>query len=265
MSRSTSPRMSAAFHPDRRAPRRSRATSTNTSRFSCPIRGPPVGSAAAGAGGAVGGRKPRSVSSSSHRCFSSVPSLGHDLVRPGLGPGPGVPRLPQPRPGLLPGMPAAPLGLVAVGVAADLRRSGAERARIRLQLLDLARGRVEGVAVPGQHCSELGVTGHRCVSDAVDRVQAVADPDGVDPPPRPARPDPGVDLQVQVPVRVTGPGGVVTDHRGLELLHRHLDLPAPRPDPGRGVLGQPPDHLPRRPVLSCVVGRGDLGVHRRGQ
>ena len=79
----------------------------------------------------------------------------------------------------------------------------------------------------------------------------VADPDRVQAAPRPGRADPGVDLQVQMPVRVTGPGGVVPDHRGLDLLDRHLDLPAARPDPGGGVLGDPADDLARRAVWAA--------------
>ena len=90
-------------------------------------------------------------------------------------------------------------------------------------------------------------------------------PDRVQPPPPPGGEHAGVDLQVQVAVRVAGPGGVVPHHRGLELLDRHLHLPAARPDPGGGVLGQPADDLGRGPVLRGVVRRRDLGVQRRGQ
>ena len=66
-------------------------------------------------------------------------------------------------------------------------------------------------------------------------------------------------------VRVAGPGGVVPHHRRLELLDRDLHLPAARPDPGGGVLGQPADDLDRGPVLGGVVGGGDLRVQRGGQ
>ena len=101
--------------------------------------------------------------------------------------------------------------------------------------------------------------------DPVDRLDAVHHADRVQPPPRAGGEDAGVDLQVEVAVRVAGPGGVVPHHRRLELLDRHLHLPAPRPDPGGGVLGEPADDLDRGPVLGGVVGGGDLRVQRRGQ
>ena len=101
--------------------------------------------------------------------------------------------------------------------------------------------------------------------DPVDRLDAVHDADRVQPSPRAGGEDAGVDLQVEVAVRVAGPGGVVPHHGGLELLDRDLHLPASRPDPGGGVLGEPADDLGRGPVLGGVVGGGDLRVQRRGQ
>ena len=70
---------------------------------------------------------------------------------------------------------------------------------------------------------------------------------------------------MQVAVRVPGSGGVVPHHRSLELVDRDLHLPAARPDPGRGVLGEPADDFLRGAVLGRVVGRGDLRVQRRDQ
>ena len=95
----------------------------------------------------------------------------------------------------------------------------------------------------GERRPELRVGGDRGVADAVDRLDAVPHPDRVDAPPRTGRPDAGVDLQVEMPVRVTGPGGVVPDHRRLDPLHRHLHLPTPRPHPGGRVPGDPADDL----------------------
>jgi hypothetical protein len=112
---------------------------------------------------------------------------------------------------------------------------------------------------------ELGVGEDGGVADAVDRVQAVADPDRVQPPPPPLREHPRVDLQVQVPMRITGPGRVVPHRHRLQLLDRNLDLTPPRTDPGGRVLGQPADHLRRGPVLRPVVGGRDVRVQRRGQ
>ena len=117
----------------------------------------------------------------------------------------------------------------------------------------------------GEHLAELGVT-HDCgVPDAVDRLDAVHDADRVQPPPPAGGEDAGVDLQVEVTVRVTGPGRVVPHHGGLELLDRDLDLSTSRPDPGGGVVGEPADDLVGGLVLGLVVGGGDLRVQGRGQ
>ncbi len=79
----------------------------------------------------------------------------------------------------------------------------------------------------------------------------------------PWRPDSGVDLQVQVEVRVPGARGVVPDLRGLDLLHRDLDLPPPRTDPGRRVL-EPTRRSSRLPRGPGPPRRPpDLRVHRR--
>jgi len=64
---------------------------------------------------------------------------------------------------------------------------------------------------------KAGVGQHRRVTDAIDRIEAVAHPDGVQTPPRALSKDPGVDLQVQVPVWVTSTGGVMPHHRRLSL------------------------------------------------
>lgn len=77
--------------------------------------------------------------------------------------------------------------------------------------------------------------------------------------------DTGVDLQMEVSVWVPGSGGVVPDHRGLDLLDQHLHLPAPRPDASGGVLADPSDDLLRGLVLGGVqCGRG-LGMQCGGQ
>ena len=43
------------------------------------------------------------------------------------------------------------------------------------------------------------------MTDPVDRIQAVPHRDGVQPPPGAFGEDPGIDLQVQMPVRIRGP------------------------------------------------------------
>jgi hypothetical protein len=103
------------------------------------------------------------------------------------------------------------------------------------------------------------------VADPVDRIEAVANPDGVQATPRSSCPDPGVDLQVQVTVRVPSAGGVVAHHRGLDLLHRHLHLTATRPDSSGRVLCEPADYLARGALLGGIVGRRDLRMQRGRQ
>ena len=114
----------------------------------------------------------------------------------------------------------------------------------------------------GEHGAELGVRGDRGVADAVDRGEAVAHPDRVQSPPGTFGEDAGVDLHVQVAVRVTGPGGVVPHHGCFDLGDRHLDLAALGSDPGGGVLGDPADDLLGRAGLCSVQGVGDLGMQR---
>ncbi len=127
-----------------------------------------------------------------------------DLVRAGLGPGAPVPRLPQGRTRLLAGMVRTPAGLVAVDVGLNLSCPRAERSGVRLQLDDLAAAVVEGVAVRCQRRSELRVSHHRGVPDPVDCLEAVADPHRVQSAPRSGRLHPRVDLEMKVPVRITG-------------------------------------------------------------
>lgn len=78
MMRSTSPRISAAFQLDRRAPSRVIARSTTASRFTLPIEVPSLVSVLTARSWA-GGVNPRPWSSSTHRRRSAVPSLGATL------------------------------------------------------------------------------------------------------------------------------------------------------------------------------------------
>jgi hypothetical protein len=67
-------------------------------------------------------------------------------------------------------------------------------------------------------------------------------------------------MQMQMPVRVAGPGGVVPDHGGLDVFDRHLHLPPTWPDRGRGVLGDPADDL-----SGGLAVDGDLDEPQRGR
>jgi len=57
----------------------------------------------------------------------------------------------------------------------------------------------------------------------------------------------------------------VPHHRRLPPLNWNLHLPAPRPDPGGGVIGEPADDLDRGPVLGGVVGGGNFRVQGRDE
>ena len=147
----------------------------------------------------------------------------------------------------------APHGLITVEVASDLRRAGAERTDELCQFDDLTGARVEGEPVRGQRLSEPRV-GHDCgMSDAVDGVDRVPHADRVQPSPASLGEHPGVDLQVQMTVRVARPRGVMPHGYGINLGDGHLDLTAARTDAGRRVLRQPADDLLRGSVLRRVI------------
>jgi hypothetical protein len=190
--------------------------------------------------------------------------LRDDLVRAALGPRPRIPGPPQRRPGRLAGVCGRPLPFVAIPVVSDLRGPGAEGTDVASELQYFS-SRAQGVAVAGQCGAELRVGGDRGVPDPVERGEEVPHADGVQPPPSPGGQHPGVDLQVQMPVRIPGPGGVVAHRHRLQHLHRNLHLPAARPHPGGRMLGQPADDLSRRAVLRGVVRRGDVRVQRSSE
>ena len=116
-----------------------------------------------------------------------------------------------------------------------------------------------------EHRPEAWVGRNRGVPDPVDRLDRVPDPDRVQTPPGAGREHAGVDLQMKVPVRIPGPGGVVPDHGGLDPLDRHLHLPSPRPHPGGRVGGDPADDLRGGLVLRFVQGGRDLRMQGRCQ
>lgn len=133
------------------------------------------------------------------------------------------------------------------------------------ELRNLPSHGVDREPVLGEHLAELRVDGHRGMTDAVDRLDHVPHPDGVKTSPLTFRPHPRVDLQVEMPVGVPRPGRVMPDDGCLNLLDRHLHLPATRPDPRRRVLGHERDDLLGRAILSGVQRRRHLRVQRRCQ
>jgi hypothetical protein len=64
---------------------------------------------------------------------------------------------------------------------------------------------------------------------------------------------PGVDLQMQMPVRIARPRGVMSHRDRVDLGYRHLDLTAAWTDAGARVLRQPSHDLLRGSVLRGVV------------
>ena len=67
------------------------------------------------------------------------------------------------------------------------------------------------------------------MSDPVDGLDAVANPDRVDTARRTGRADAGVDLQVKVTLVIASTGRVVPDGGSLDLLDRRLHLASPWP------------------------------------
>jgi hypothetical protein len=76
---------------------------------------------------------------------------------------------------------------------------------------------------------------------------------------------PGVDLHVEVAVRVAGSRGVVTYDSRLDHLLRHLNLSAARPDARGGVRGHPTDHFTGCSIHRGVVRRRDVGMESGGE
>jgi hypothetical protein len=161
-------------------------------------------------------------------------------------------------------MRRGPFSFVLVDVPGDLRGPRAEGAHEIRQLPYLPIGS-QCISVGGERGPELRVAGDRGVPDTVDCGEGIANADGVQAAPFPGREHPGVDLQVQMAVRVPGPRRVVRHRHRLGHLDRHLHLPAPRTDPGGGVLPQPADDLLGRPGLGRVIRRRDVQVQRGRQ
>ena len=89
--------------------------------------------------------------------------------------------------------------------------------------------------------------------------------DRVDAPPFAGREHAGIDLHMQMPVRIPCPGRVMADHRRLHPFYRRRDLPAAGPDPARDVRADPTDHRRRRPVLRRLQRGRDVRTQFRRQ
>jgi hypothetical protein len=158
------------------------------------------------------------------------------------------------------GVGVTPLGFVAVDVASDLGGAGAERPDIVCKLDDLARVRVEGESVGGEHGAKAWVGHDSPVADAVDGVDRVADPDRVQTTPAVFGEHSGVDLKMQMPVWIAGARRAVPHDDGLDLADRNLHLRAPGSNASCRMLGYPTDDLTGRCVLRRVVRGGNIRV-----
>ncbi len=96
--------------------------------------------------------------------------------------------------------------------------------------------------------------------DAVDRLDAVHDPDGVQAAPVAGSPDTGVDLEVQVSVRVSGAGGVVARTTAASSCSTGTWTCGPEDRSAWWRAREPADDLGSGLLLGGVVGGGDLGV-----
>ena len=121
-----------------------------------------------------------------------------DLVGACLRPGPPVPGAQEVPARLSAGVGVTPRGLISLDVPSDLARSSRERSGETGQLIHLARLTVEGETAFGERLSKLRIAHHGRVADAVDRVDHVADADGVETSPLACGPDAGVHLQVEM-------------------------------------------------------------------
>lgn len=108
--------------------------------------------------------------------------------------------------------------------------------------------------MPCECGAERWVACDRRVPNAVDRGQRLAHRDGVQAAPLSRDEYPGVDLQVQVPVRVSGSRGVVPRHCRLQALDRNGDLPTARADPSRHMLREPAEYFPGGASLRTLMG-----------
>ena len=212
--------------------------------------------------GSVGGAKPSSTSSATQRVAGPSPRWARPC-RVAPPPTPAGPMLGAAGPGSSPGCSSrhsasyrSMFRAICAARALNAPAYGASCGSLRC--------RVEDVAVGGEAAGTAGRS-IRGVADAVDGPDGVDHADRVQSPPPSGGEHPGIDLQVQVTVRVAGPRGVVPHHRGLQLLHRYLYLSAAGTHPGGRVLGQPPDDLDRGPLLGGVEGVRDLRVQGRGQ
>ena len=164
--------------------------------------------------------------------------------------------------GLLPRMRRTPLrlepGKVAGNLFAPLRHHGV----VGLQLCDLARHRVECEPVGVKDRGELRMRGDDRRAEGTDRSLLPEQRRRVQTPPRTRRPHAGPDLEVDVPVRVASPRGLVDDRDGFQLLNRNHLLPTAWPDTGDGVLAEPGPDLAHRVPLRGIQRLRHLRMQR---
>ncbi|CVN71016.1 Uncharacterised protein [Streptococcus pneumoniae] len=168
------------------------------------------------------------------------------------------------RPHRLAGMRGLPFGFEAFQVPAHLLAALTHQVVIRLQFDHFTGDGIEGEAVPIQHLRKLRMRRDHRGAEGSDRALLAEDRGGIERPPLPGSPHPRPDLHVDVPVRVTGPGGAVRDADHLHMLDRHHLLLAAWADPRHRMQRQPPPNLRQRILLRTVQRLRYLGVQRCG-
>jgi hypothetical protein len=101
------------------------------------------------------------------------------------------------------------------------------------------------------------------VPDPIDRLNRIAEGDGVDPAPLSGGEHARIHLQMQMPVRIAGARGVMPHRHRLQPLDRDRDLRPARTHPGGRVSSEPADDLLRCSVLCGFVGGREVGVQLR--
>lgn len=168
------------------------------------------------------------------------------------------------RSGFLVRMLRTPAHLEARQIARNLFGTFAHRRVERLQFGDLGRHRIEREAVRVEGGRELRVRRDHRGAERADGTLLPEQYGRVETSPRGIRPHPRADLEVDVPVWVAGPRGLVRDRDRLELLDRHHSLRTARADARDRVLAEPDPDLGDRVALRCVESIGYLGVQCRG-
>ena len=115
-----------------------------------------------------------------------------------------------------------------------------------------------------KHLLELRVCREDRGAERADRALLLEQRRRVQTPPRTGGPDAGSDLEMDMPVRITGPARLVRDGYRFQLLDRHHLLLPSRPNPRNGVLAEPGANLGYRVTLRRIQRLGYFWVQGGG-